>query len=125
MLVNDDIKHIEFNDKRLNTRMEILINQFAKKPTESIPQSCASMASTKAAYRFLKNPKVNKEKIIEGFRKSTIEKMKQHELVFAISDSTNLNFTSRKKLKGTDVLRNSKARGLNLHTTKIFTPEGM
>lgn len=40
-------------DVRLYGRLERLVEQLSKAPTESIPQACGSVHETKAAYRFL------------------------------------------------------------------------
>ncbi|KKQ02580.1 MAG: hypothetical protein US13_C0013G0002 [candidate division TM6 bacterium GW2011_GWE2_36_25] len=84
------------------------------------------MAETKGAYRFFANNNIDEQKIINGFSKTTIDRMHQYpkETTFLfLSDSTNIVLSSHKKLKRIGVLRNQKARGLNLHTTIVSTEE--
>ena len=40
-------------DKRLNERLERLVDQLSQKPESSLPQACGDWRETKAAYRFL------------------------------------------------------------------------
>lgn len=126
MWIKNEIKHMKLNDKRLNKRLEIILEALTDQPTASIPEACQSNAKTKGAYRFFSNDEVEAKKITEGARTATIERMKQQQegsLVLFISDATNIVFTSHKKLKGIGVLKNQKARGLNLHTTLAMTTE--
>lgn len=121
-----DLKHMNFGDIRLSERLGKILENFADTPSASIPQASKSLASTKAAYRFFSNDAVEADAIRSGYYKATIERMaeKGDDTTFLFkSDSTNLVFTSHKKLTGIGVLRNQKAKGLNLHTTLVSTED--
>lgn len=124
MYDDQDLHHMNFGDLRLTDRLGKILQDLSEQPTSSIPQACQSAASTKAAYRFLSNDNVNAKKIREGFYQTTIDRIHEvasDKIILFTSDSTNLVYTSHKKLKGIGVLRNQKARGLNLHTTLVST----
>lgn len=123
MWASKEQKYTDFNDIRLNNRLEKILQDFTEEPAGSIPQACKSAASTKATYRFLSNENVEGEKIRKGFSQATIERIveSKEETVLYVSDATNVVYTSHKQLEGIGVLRNQRARGLNLHTTLAVT----
>ena len=115
---------MKFNDIRLQNRLGRILEDFTNHPAGSIPMASESTAAVKAAYRFLSNDTVEHAKIIEGLRCATIDRMNQSEdkrFLFC-SDATNLVFTGR-KIGGIGVLRNQKAKGLNLHTTIVINEQ--
>lgn len=60
-----------FKDFRLGTRFKKLIDCLAEKPGASLSLACEDWAGTKAAYRFLSNPRVHEEEILSGHLKAT------------------------------------------------------
>ena len=73
--VNAEFTKISCGDKRLNTRLKSLVHSFFKRPNSSISNSCRGWDETKAAYRFLSNEKVNKEKILNCHKECSIERI--------------------------------------------------
>lgn len=55
-----------FVDERLGHRFRILLEQLPSAPGESIPLVWQDWANTKAAYRFLDNPRVSEADILAG-----------------------------------------------------------
>lgn len=117
-----EVDYMHFNDKRLKKRCAILLEALGENSEASIPKACQSKAATKAAYRFFDNDQIDTNEICKGFFASTINRIKEHKLVLILSDSTNIVYTSHKSLEGSGVLRNFKARGLNMHTAFVVTP---
>lgn len=62
-----------FGDKRLEERMEKIIEQISEKPSVSIPQASSNAHQAKAVYRFLDNKKVMPEKILEHHIQDTLK----------------------------------------------------
>lgn len=119
-----DAKYMNFNDTRLEKRFEKILDAFVDNPEASIPESCQSNAATKAAYRFFSNEDVEAISIRKGSRNAAIDRMLQLEkgsVILFPADSTNLVYSSHKKLRGIGVLRSQRAKGLNLHTTLAVT----
>src|ERR1039457_1378958 len=56
---------LDLGDKRLNKRAIKLVEQFADKPTVSIPVAAGGWADTIAAYRFLDNEDGGGERILD------------------------------------------------------------
>lgn len=114
---------MKFGDLRLTERLEKILDNFTEEPSSSIPEASKSLAATKGAYRFFSNDRVEATAIRQGCYSATIERMQEkgNSTFLFKSDSTNIVFTSHKKLRGIGVLRNQKAKGLNLHTTLVST----
>src|SRR3954452_14135975 len=69
--VEQEITGCSFPDQRLRQRLQQLLQQLSSGLGESIPFACQDWASTKAAYRFLSNPRVNEGAILAGHFAST------------------------------------------------------
>ena len=61
-----EVAHSNFKDKRLGKRFRSLLQQLTEGIGKSIPFACQDWANTKAAYRFLSNPRVSEEAILSG-----------------------------------------------------------
>lgn len=119
-----DLRQVDLGDIRLNDRLEAISEAFTNSADSSIPQACKSAAATKAVYRFFSNDNVEVKGLRAGFRKAVVYRIKncpKGATILYLSDGTNLVFSSHKKLQGIGVLRNQKAKGLNLHTTIVST----
>jgi hypothetical protein len=68
-------------DQRLRQCLQQLLQQLSSGLGESIPFACQDWAHTKAAYRFLSNPRVSEEAILAGHFQATQSR-------FAATDST-------------------------------------
>ena len=58
-----EVAESSFDDKRLSARLKLLVEQLAKDPSLSLPQSFES-ADLEAAYRFFSNPRVTPQGIL-------------------------------------------------------------
>jgi Transposase DNA-binding len=69
--LEDECKDARFDDARLTKRFRALLAQLSVRPGASIPFACQDWANTKAAYRFLSNPKVSEAHILKGHFSAT------------------------------------------------------
>jgi len=113
-------------DTRLTARLLQMTGMFYAKPTANIPQACGSAAAAKAAYRFLDNEAVDWKVILEAHYKSTEERLREKDLVLVAQDTTTLNYSSHPNTEGLGPIGtdSEKVRGLMVHDTMVFTPEG-
>lgn len=112
-------------DVRLKQRLITLVEQLSCKPTESIPLACGNWAKTKAAYRFWDNKKVDFNEIIAAGQLSTLDRMKDEEIILAIQDTTDLDFTHHPHTQGLGHLDAAYLRGIKVHTTIAVSGEGV
>lgn len=94
----------------------LLAQGLAGKPTESIPNACNGWAETQGAYRFLSNPRSDWQSLLQSHWSSSIERMRAHDVVLNIQDTTELDFNGRQS-KGLGPLSYEAQRGMYLHPT--------
>ena len=62
--IDQELHESVFQDARLLRRLRVLLGQLAQAPGQSIALVCQDWANTKAAYRFLGNPRVSEADIL-------------------------------------------------------------
>jgi len=124
----EEFGQVEFFDNRLNIRLQRLARDFFAAPGSLIPEaSGGSIASTKAAYRFFNNKRVDMDELLKSHITMTKERIKEHNIILAVQDTTILNYTSHPATEGLGFINSiakPRAKGLILHATMAFTPEG-
>lgn len=94
-----------------------------------MPKASGDWGSTKAAYRLWDNAKVSEDLILEGHRRSVIERMKEHRVVLAVQDTTDFNFTHHKAKDEAagfgPISAHEHVLGLKLHTTFAVSGSGV
>jgi hypothetical protein len=63
--------------------------------------------------------------IREAHQKSTLERIKQHSIMIAMQDTTELNFTHHPSKKGMGYLDNANSRGLKVHSVFCSSANGV
>lgn len=110
-------------DRRLSRRLVILASQLAADPSASIPKACGPWGQSKAAYRFLDNHKVNEAHLLAPHYQRTKERLREHPVVLAVQDTTQLDFTSHPQTTGLGILNDPEHQGLFYHPTLLVSPE--
>jgi hypothetical protein len=114
--IGEEFKTLDLGDERLNARAKRLLGRLGSKPTESIPNTCNGWAETQAAYRFLSNPRADWQALLQAHWASSLERMRDHEVVLNIQDTTELDFHGR-QCRGLGPLSYEAQRGMYLHPT--------
>jgi hypothetical protein len=123
--IEEELVAAELGDRRLSARLLKITGQFFENPQANIPQASGSSKDAKAAYRFLDNPEVNWESILQSHYKATIDRLHEHPTVLVATDTTTVNYTSHHATEGLGyICDNKNVRGLVIHDTMSFTPEG-
>jgi hypothetical protein len=118
---------LDVGDGRLRTRLLTLARDFFNNPLASVPEACdGAVAKVKAAYRFFANPQVDMDTILLPHIEATVERIRAHEVVLAVQDTTDLNYTHHPATEGLGPLQSidDLTVGLKLHDTLALTPEG-
>jgi hypothetical protein len=118
---------LDLGDARLRARLLTLARDFFAKPLAAVPEACGgSVAKTKAAYRFCRNPQVDMETILLPHTDATVERIRAHDVVLAVQDTTDLDYTQHPATKGLGPLQSidDLTVGLKLHDTMAFTVQG-
>lgn len=119
----EEMTNLDIGDKRLNSRLIKSLSEIAKQPQHSIPQIFRGHAETQAAYRLFSNDLVTEDKVISPHLEKTRDRVNSQSVVLSISDTTSLNFTSRKSHKDSGYISSNNAQGFFLHATIAVTPE--
>mgnify|MGYP001294785579 CR=1 FL=1 len=133
-----EIDDSAFKDARLGRRFSELIRQVGDRMGESIPYACQDWASTKAAYRFLANDRVEEGEILSGHFAATRDRFGRTEgPILLIQDTTefvykrerprDIGFTKAIN-SGRDKLgrvRHHKLCGMLMHSSLAVTTEGL
>jgi len=123
--VIEEIKDVDLEDKRLNSRLAVLLDQLGGHPTASIPAACGGYAETMAAYRFFNNEKVGFENVLQPHIESTAKRMAQQPVVILAQDTTEIDLTRpEQQVVGAGPLDGNARRGAFLHPLMGFTPDG-
>ena len=69
--ITNEVKACAFPDERLSRRFGNLLGMISRRVGDTIPAACQDWANTKAAYRFLSNPRVSEHDILEGHFQAT------------------------------------------------------
>lgn len=92
--VQEELAGCEFADRRLKTRCEKLLDDLGGQVGKTIPTACQDWAATKAAYRFLNNPRVDESIILAGHFQATQARFTSTDgPVLVLHDTTEFSFT--------------------------------
>jgi hypothetical protein len=122
-----EFARVPWPDGRLRARLCKVAADFYAQPLAPIPQAChGNPAKTRAAYRLFDNPQVDLQSVLKPHIEATAERIGQHPVVLAVQDTTSLNYSAHPATEdlGPINTRKDAARGLILHDTLAFTPEG-
>jgi hypothetical protein len=123
---------VELGDARLTNRLITVAEDFFSKPTANIPQACGSSAKTKAVYRLCANPESTMDTLLAGHVEATLSRCSKESRVFAIQDTTSINYTTHPSTTDLGPIGSFGAQatlGLLLHSTFMLngadTPLGL
>ena len=123
--VDNELRLMNFGDHRLNKRAKTILKTFSLSPEKSIPSAHNGWSETKAAYRFLSNPKVNPEKILALHRQATIKRIEEHETIVIAQDTSELDYGRQHEKSGRGPTNNKNHRGVYLHPLIAMAENGL
>ena len=123
--VAEELKNADLGDARRNRRLVKIVSDLAAQPNASVPQASGNWGATQAAYDFWANPRVKARDILQAHQTSTIDRVLEQQVVLAVQDTTELNFTHHPSKKGMGYLDSSKTRGLKAHSTFCVSSSGV
>jgi hypothetical protein len=105
----------------------VYVERPGQSPKASISAACKGYVEVIAASRFFRNAKLRQSQILAPHREATLLRVNQHEgqQVLYIQDTTELDFTSRKKLEGSGPLSNVERRGFFAHNELVVSQGGL
>lgn len=123
--VTEEVKDVDLQDKRLNDRFAVVLDQLAGHPTASIPAACGGSTEMRAAYRFFDNQKVGFENVLQPHIEATCKRMADQPVVILAQDTTEIDLTQpEQQVVGAGPLDGNSRQGIFLHPLMGFTPDG-
>ena len=133
--VAGEIAGCNFQDARLGKRLGSLLQQLSDGIGRTVPLACQDWASTKAAYRFFDNDRVDEQTILAGHFQATRERVNALAgPVLVLHDTTEFSYMRQQPelvgLSGGSVRRNGqettgKRCGILMHSSLAVTPGGL
>jgi len=80
-------------DKRLAARLAGILETFAERPSDAIPQAAGRWGQAKGMYRFLANPRVQPAALQQGLTSDTARQCLDQSTVLVVQDTTSLHLT--------------------------------
>ena len=112
----EEFATVDLGDKRLNKRLIKVVQQWADKPTQSIPTAAGGWGDTAAAYRMLDNKRCDWREVLEAHSHCTTQRMAALPVVLCLTDTTELDFNGQ-TITGLGPLSFEAQRGMYLHPT--------
>lgn len=111
-------------DARLERRLVQTVASLAAHPGEAMHRACESWAASKGGYRFLANERVTSEMVSDPLFQEGCELCEDQEYVFAVQDTTYLNYSHHPSVEGLGPLNDETMRGLVVHNTMSVRADG-
>lgn len=89
----EDFHEAELGDARRKKRLDQVARAVAQQPKATLPQVVSSEAELEALYRFLNNPNIEFETLLQPHRLATAERAVTAGSVLAIHDTTSFQFS--------------------------------
>ncbi len=87
----EELKDADLGDLRRNRRLIRIVEDLSEQPQASVSQASRDAAAMQGVYDFWSNPRISAESILAGHQQRTIERIRAHETVLAIQDTSELN----------------------------------
>ena len=125
----DRIEHeflgADLGDARRNRRLSRVAAHLAQAPTLSISAACGGWAESIAAYRLLNAPEVTPEAILAPHQRALLARAATLPCVLVIQDTTELDFSHMKTMKGCGPLNEETRRGFFMHSLYVQSEAGL
>lgn len=121
----EELKTANLGDKRRNRRLIKIVEDLSAMPQASVTQAASDQAAVQGTYEFWGNVRVKADEILAAHRDSTLSRVEGQELVLAVQDTTELDFSSQPKTQGLGALSKKDAQGLKVHSVLCVNPKGV
>lgn len=113
----EEYAEADFNDSRLGERLMRILPRLAMNPSESFPEQMGTEGDQEALYRFLRNPKVTIDALLEGHRTRTVARACRGSVVRIVHDTSEFVFNGDRE--GLGAMRNN-AKGFSCHFALVI-----
>jgi hypothetical protein len=111
-----EVANSNFDDERLNARLQNLVARLSASPSASLPRAFDS-AGLEAAYRFFSNHRVTPELILQAHFEATRQRCEKEGDFLVIHDSTKFSYRHDGERKGLGRVKSAKPGGVQAALT--------
>lgn len=115
--------HLDLGDARLNRRALGMGTAMAAHPDWSLPRQMGNMTALQGAYDLLNHPRITLGKLSGPHWEHTRQTARERKVVLFVQDTTELDYTPHRCMKGLGPIGDGRGQGLLLHTTLAIVPE--
>lgn len=123
--VREELGGAQLGDARRTQRLVRIVEDLAAKPNESVPQASRDRAAMQGMYDFWSNRRVDADAIIGAHAQKAIKRMREHQTVLAIQDTTELDYSHHRSTQGLGGISKARARGLKVHSVLATSATGV
>lgn len=123
MEISNELDLINLGDQRVNRRAKQILENLYKGVGNGLSSSFSGSREIKAAYRLFDNDLVSPEKILEPHCKKTLDRIRMHQVVGFVQDTTDIDMKHMEQVENLGVLNDTERPGCLLHPVIAFTPE--
>ena len=113
----------QLGDKRLNKRLTKVVSNLERQPESAFPKAMVTPADTEGFYRFVRNPKIVWEALLQPHLDATVERANEFDEVLVLHDSTEFSFGGSKKRQGLGKLQQTQ-QGFLGHFSIVVSADG-
>ncbi len=106
----EELKTASLGDKRRNQRLIKIVEDLSAMPHASVTQAARDEAAVQGIYEFWGNVRVEPNQILAAHRDSTLSRVEEQEIVLAVQDTTELDFSSQPSKQGLGALSKKDVR---------------
>jgi hypothetical protein len=121
----EELKTANLGDKRRNRRLIKIVEDLSAMPHASVTQAARDEAAVQGTYEFWGNVRVEAGEILAAHRDSTLSRMETEQIVLALQDTTELDFSSHPCKLGLGALSKKDAQGLKVHSVLCVSSMGV
>lgn len=119
-VVRKDLEQAPLRDERLRVRAGMIAARLAERPDQGLPR-IFSESELEATYRFMNNPRVSFDALLDGHAAGISERLKGSAKALAIHDTSAFVFTGVEPRAGLGI--DSGGRGFSAHFCLLVTPD--
>lgn len=123
--VSTELEGLSLGDARRNKRAERIVDDLAQM-SQSQPEAAKSTAALKAQYRFIANPHVSQEAILDAHNQAAIQRTTEYSCVILVQDTTPVDVTRLTiQVEDAGPLESEEKRGFFLHPLYALSEDGI
>jgi hypothetical protein len=111
-------------DRRLNARLEKVVEAIAPAPGRSLPQAAGNARQLQGLYRFLGNEAVGPVALLQPHIENTIERSEMAQRVLVVHDTTQCEYEGASRRQGLGHLHTEQSQGFLAHISLAIRADG-